>query len=219
MIPTDMVTGTRHTTRQCGELEIVEYSNKANVRVRFVNTGYETIAQSGDIRIGCVKDKLSPSVFGVGYVGDGEFKTKIADKHTKIYQTWSSMLRRCYDKKYQARQPTYIGCSVCDEWHNFQVFAEWMSKQDYEGKHLDKDIRTKGNKVYSPDNCMFVMQAENTADAHAKHYTFTSPDGAKVAVYNLSEFCREKNLDVSMMSKVHLGKAKQHKKWTAAEAN
>ncbi|MNR10122.1 hypothetical protein D3C85_1263570 [compost metagenome] len=35
-------------------------------------------------------------------------------------------------------------------------------RQDFEGKDLDKDILIKGNKVYGPDNCVFVSRALNT---------------------------------------------------------
>lgn len=213
-IPTDMVTGSRHMTTHYGELEIVEYDNKSNVRVRFINTGYETVVQACVIRKGTVKDRFTPSVYGVGYVGEGEFKPSINSKLTKIYKTWKSMLQRCYDKKCQARQPTYLGCSVVYEWHNFQNFAEWMSKQDYEGKQLDKDIKVKGNKVYGPDTCMFVLPYENKVEASAKHYVFISPEGERVGIYNLNEFCRENGLNHGTMSQVHLGKAKQHKGWT-----
>ena len=34
------------------------------------------------------------------------------------------MLERFHDSKYQEKRPTYIGCSVAEEWHNFQIFAE-----------------------------------------------------------------------------------------------
>ncbi len=57
---------------------------------------------------------------------------------------------------YQRRNPTYIGVTVCEEWKDFRTFEKWMLKQKYEGMVLDKDIRVKGNKIYSPETCIFV---------------------------------------------------------------
>jgi hypothetical protein len=71
------------------------------------------------------------------------------------------MLKRAYSPAYHARFPTYIGVTVCEEWHSFMAFRAWMEPQDWEGKHLDKDIIAPGNKVYSPDTCVFVPQALN----------------------------------------------------------
>lgn len=214
--PSDMAPGARHMNNQRGELEVIEYQDSRNVRVKFVGSGYETTARADNIRKGKVKDKYLPSVCGVGHVGEGDFIVMNGNKLTKEYQTWVSMLKRCYDQKLQARNPTYVGCSVCDEWHNFQAFAEWMATQDHEGKHLDKDIKVKGNKVYSPDVCLFVTQAENTTQARAKHYTFLSPNGEKVEVYNMRKFCIERGLHRGNMSQVHLGNLKHHKGWTKA---
>lgn len=36
-----------------------------------------------------------------------------------------------------------------------------MEKQDWRGKQLDKDILFLGNKVYSPETCVFVDQLTN----------------------------------------------------------
>lgn len=77
------------------------------------------------------------------------------------YTKWFSMLERCYSVKYQARQPTYIGCTVCEEWLLFSNFKSWMETQDWEGKQLDKDIINRGNKIYSPLNCVFLSQPVN----------------------------------------------------------
>lgn len=75
------------------------------------------------------------------------------------------MIERCYHKKSSKQYPAYYGiCTVCDEWHNFQVFAEWYKKREYECKgrlHLDKDIKNPGNTVYSPENCLLVPQELN----------------------------------------------------------
>ena len=79
-----------------------------------------------------------------------------------FYRTWKDMLKRCYSEKHHQRQPTYKDCSVCDEWLLFSNFKRWMEQQDWEGKQLDKDLLIEGNKVYSPDTCIFVDRKINT---------------------------------------------------------
>lgn len=73
-----------------------------------------------------------------------------------FYGVWKGMLTRCYSSKYHERRPTYLGCSVFQEWLTFSNFRAWMETQDYIGKELDKDILFKGNKIYSPQTCVFV---------------------------------------------------------------
>lgn len=79
-----------------------------------------------------------------------------------FYSRWSTMLKRCYSEKYQKTHPTYKDCSVCDEWLIFSNFRGWMVKQDWQDKHLDKDILIQGNKVYSPESCLFIPKEINT---------------------------------------------------------
>lgn len=114
-----------------------------------------------------MKDKI---IYGVG-INDAAYPTRIRKsigyKKQKLiwscpfYATWQNMLLRCYDMKYQERQPTYKGCFVCEEWLTFSKFRDWMETQDWEGKQLDKDLLVKGNKVYSPNTCVFVSRAIN----------------------------------------------------------
>ena len=82
--------------------------------------------------------------------------------HCPFYSTWTNMLNRCYSEKYQSRQPTYKGCSVCEEWLTFSNFKKWMETQDWEGKQLDKDLLSEGNKIYCPEYCIFVDGVINT---------------------------------------------------------
>jgi len=77
------------------------------------------------------------------------------------YSKWASMLKRCYSGKYQEKHPTYKGCTVCDGWLTFSSFEEWFELNNITGFALDKDIIRKGNKVYSPDMCLFVPQCVN----------------------------------------------------------
>ena len=78
------------------------------------------------------------------------------------YQKWASMIERCYSDKIKAKYPTYIGATVCKEWLTFSVFKEWMGRQEWEGKELDKDIIKPGNKHYSPYTCCFVPKLLNS---------------------------------------------------------
>jgi len=75
------------------------------------------------------------------------------------------MFKRCYSEEYLTRKPAYRGCTVCEEWHNFQNFAKWYDENYYEilneKMQLDKDILYKGNKIYSPNNCIFTPQRIN----------------------------------------------------------
>ena len=78
-----------------------------------------------------------------------------------VYAAWIHMLTRCYSAKYHAAQPTYRDCTVCNEWLTFSNFRKWMVRQDWQSKHLDKDILVSGNKIYSPETCLFVYQVIN----------------------------------------------------------
>lgn len=79
-----------------------------------------------------------------------------------FYLRRRDMLRRCYSVKLQEKHQTYIGCYVCDEWHKPSNFKAWMETQDWEDKQLDKDILFPGNKLYSPETCVFVDRGVNS---------------------------------------------------------
>ena len=149
------------------EMRIVRYGGKADIDVQFVKDG--TIVEHREyknFKKGYIKNPMTPSVYGVGFIGKGRFKAYDGNgKPTRCHKVWRSMFARCYDPKYQEKYPTYKGCKVCEEWWNFQVFAEWYYKNYYEVGNermaLDKDILCKGNKIYSPENCVFVPQSIN----------------------------------------------------------
>ncbi len=120
-------------------------------------------------------------VYGVGYVGYniydkndkiGKFlateRINGRTKNTKIYMAWHHMLMRCYNQTTINRQPTYDGCSVCDEWLNFQNFAKWFSQRYKPGYELDKDLLVKGNKIYSPETCCVIPKEINRALTNSK---------------------------------------------------
>jgi len=158
--PEDMDSGTKFTTNM-GDLVVVRYHSSKKVDVKFVNTGYTCNTTATSIRQGLVKDPIFPSKFGVGFLGIGPHKMVPNGVTNPAYAKWANMMERCYDEKYLERKPTYRGCSVCDEWHNFQNFADWYETHAIDGYQLDKDIKVKGNKIYNPLNCLFVPQPLN----------------------------------------------------------
>jgi hypothetical protein len=110
-------------------------------------------------------------VCGIG-INDADYQVAVVEPRTmhsktkiiwrcKIYDTWASMLKRAYSKSLHARQQTYEGVTVCEEWRTFSNFAKWMCRQDWKDKQLDKDILFEGNKIYSPETCVFVTQQLN----------------------------------------------------------
>jgi hypothetical protein len=100
-------------------------------------------------------------VFNVG-INDADYVVQCGGFICPFYLVWQNMLRRCYSASYQERQPTYKGCTVCEEWLLFSAFKVWMENQYYEGLQLDKDLLSIGNKTYSPDTCLFIPQIVNT---------------------------------------------------------
>lgn len=82
--------------------------------------------------------------------------------HCPFYKTWSRMLERCQSEKLHVKYPTYRGCSFISNWVYLSNLKAWMETQDWEGKQLDKDLLVPGNKLYSPETCVFVDQRVNT---------------------------------------------------------
>jgi len=73
-----------------------------------------------------------------------------------FYLTWNNMLQSCYKRSLSKAGKSYAGCTVYKEWLTFSNFKGWMEKQDWEGKEIDKDLLCQENKIYSPENCVFI---------------------------------------------------------------
>ena len=103
-------------------------------------------------------------VFGAG-INDRKYPTFANGKKTKECSLWNDMLKRCYSKKHQLKQPTYIGCEVSENFKRYSYFYEWCNKQigfGVEGWQLDKDLLVRGNKIYSENLCVFIPRELNS---------------------------------------------------------
>lgn len=150
--------GETNINYQGHDMIIINYISNVNIDVKFLNNnsirykkGYK------EFKNGNIKNLYHPEIYNVGYCGDGVYT---ATKHPKHYNVWRSMLKRVYNKKGE-HYKYYESIIVCENWHNFQNFAEWFDNNYKEGFELDKDILIKGNKVYSPETCCFVPQEVN----------------------------------------------------------
>jgi hypothetical protein len=76
---------------------------------------------------------------------------------TSAYLLWHSMSARC--SLNNNSKPSYAGCSLSENFSNFQYFADWVQNQigykEYKFE-MDKDILVHNNKVYSEEVCVFI---------------------------------------------------------------
>lgn len=99
-------------------------------------------------------------LYGIG-INDADYVTQPSKgQRCPFYNKWHSMLRRCYSENSLIRNPLYENVFVDEKWWVFSNFKSWMGKQDWEGKHLDKDLIGNG-LLYSEDTCLFVSSRVN----------------------------------------------------------
>ena len=220
-----MKAGEVYQSKRCGKLEILNYIDYKNVVVKFHNTGEIYTFCKQAIILGNVLDRMCPNVAGIGYIGIGDFKATENKKRTKSYGVWVNMLTRCYEP--EDWHEAYSGCTVSEEWHNFQNFAKWYDDKYIEDWELDKDFCNFGNKHYDREFCTFIPQEINTfaprnTNKIFKGFTITKSGkfrtqilsnrfGNYYKIFNTSEeayfdYCRVKNIDARILAEKWKGK-------------
>jgi hypothetical protein len=156
-------------TNKCGMIEILEVNDWKNVKIKFLDTGWETTVYAGNILTKEVRDPTKALVHGVGYQGVGKHMTSDdKGKMTPAYATWNGMLKRCYKPRSIYNIINYEDVTVCSEWFNFQNFADWYETNLPNVKlvgsrwEIDKDLLIPRNKVYGPDRCCIIPNAINS---------------------------------------------------------
>ena len=200
------------TNNQGCEMEILEYNNNSNIKIRF-NDKYrhEVIASYKNFKSGSIKNPYHPNVYKIGFFGVGMHKGKIKGKHTKKYSTWRHILMRVNSPKFHKKNPTYRNCSICNEWHNFQVFGKWFDENFYTiGTELietDKDILIKGNKLYSPETCVFVPKNINAMFTKNGIQRGDYPIGVSLRLDNnmYRAYCSNQLINLNKKTRVDLG--------------
>jgi len=186
------------------KMTIIEYTNSQKVLIEFDDNvhKYIKICSYKDFKEGRSSSPYDKKIFGIGYLGQ-EKQTGI--NNDVEYGRWHHILDRCYNNESYSKNTSYKGCTVCEEWHNFQNFKKWFNKNYYkvdnEKMCIDKDILHKWNKIYSPDNCIFVPEKINKLFVRGVSRRGNTPIG--VSIYD--------NVIYARMSKVINGK------WTRVE--
>lgn len=152
--------GKEFETNNFGKCFVIDYKSSKEVFVMFYDPVCVVRCHLGTLNKGQIKNPLVPTFYGKGLIGIGKY----GKSDSRVFSLWRSMLGRTCCLSIQKRQPTYKNTSVCDEWLNFQNFAEWcygqklLKAKDDKGSYyqLDKDLLLKGNKIYSPETCCFV---------------------------------------------------------------
>lgn len=141
-------------------MKIIDYTSCRNMTILFDDGTILYNVEYGNFKNGSVTNYNHKDIFGVACRGYGKHKNWENSRCTDKYNTWVGMLERCYSDKLHNKRKTYLNCSTVDEWLNFQTFGDWydLNYTSYgSGKMcLDKDILVKGNKIYSPQTCVFV---------------------------------------------------------------
>lgn len=193
----NIIEGAIFSSRHYGNFSIEKINNCDEVFIKFIETGFILKTTYKEIRTGAVKDPFFPYFGGVGYIGVGVHSpTHVINgekRNTSAYEVWSGMIKRCYDERSKSHH-RYKDCIVCDEWHNFQNYADWYYENlQGENWHVDKDLLVVGNRVYSPETCRFVPSEINSL--------FTGSSSMKGV-----HFCKNKRKYVAQIQKGELSK-------------
>lgn len=161
------------TSKEGFQYRVIRYEDAHNVTIQWQDCGTLQVCMSGDVAKGKLKYLNKKSVFGIGYIGFGRFvpgERRMSSGEERmspiIHRHWRHVLERTVADREISR---YEDCTVVDDWHCFQDFAEWAVIQKnafaVEGSgrlyHLDKDMVKEGNRIYCPEYCVFLPNEVN----------------------------------------------------------
>ena len=105
------------------------------------------------------------------------------------------MLCRCSEAANLRRDYKYYGgkgVTVCEEWRDFDAFAEWALSNGYSDK-LTLD-RIDGRKNYSPENCRWItLEEQQRNKSNNRKYTYNGK------TQTLAEWARECGINRSTL--------------------
>jgi len=157
-----------------GKLTVVEFAGIKNHKARWKCTcdcGLSVVVTTGNLRsgnttsCGCVhREQVRVT---------GKANTKHGESHsnrTRLYTIWCGMHQRC-ENPHRTAYKLYggKGVKVCEDWKDYEAFKSWSMSNGYADNLSIDRIDHDGN--YSPTNCRWITQSENTARANKNHTT------------------------------------------------
>lgn len=183
------------------KMKIINYKDRKNIDILFEDYNYITKTTYQRFKEGDIACPFDKTVYEKGYTGIGNYTT---DDIAHNY--WFSMFKRCFSEGELNKRPTYKDCLICEDWHNYQIFAQWFHENYYEIPNevmcLDKDILIKGNKIYTPDTCCIVSNRINVLFTKSDSARGDSPIGTSY-LERLNKY--QVNCQDSNCKKIYLG--------------
>ena len=110
------------------------------------------------------------------------------EAHTRLHDLWCSMRQRCTERGAEKNVYYDRGISVCEEWQQYEVFRDWALSNGYDPnakRGVTTIDRIDNEKGYSPDNCRFVTQKENSRNK--RNTIYVTIDGKTMPMVEAAE--------------------------------
>ena len=201
-------------------IEDILENGKTKCKIKFLNTGYESIHDMGNVKKGTVKDYYKRTIYGLAC--KGKIICPKGSYESLCFHRWQALISRCYNtkdinyKNYGGR-----GVKVCEKWLVFENFYHDLPKlKGYDKekymKHeieLDKDFgKNKFSKEYSPKNCQFLSVADNRKyqRRNIRPFKAISPEGKEYIFETQIDCARKLNLTARTIGKCLNKQLKHH---------
>lgn len=142
------------TTNEGYDVNIIRFYNNSNVLIQFEDKHIQKI-HSQQIQTKRIRNKFKRSNCELGYMGDGKYRSKDENgKTVHSYRVWKNLIVKF------AHSSLDEEFFICEDWLNYQNFAEWYEVNYYELDNEKTVLMTTvfdvNNNVFSPETCMFV---------------------------------------------------------------
>lgn len=150
--------GSVFKTKNYGDVVVLDYYNARDVTIKFLNTSNVRKTGTSELKKGEIRDNEAFPVYVVGVM---DIPNELRRYHPvpKEYSIWNGIRQRCYNENTRDKLPTYKDVEMSENFKFYSYFKEWCNQQvgfNEDGWQLDKDILSKGVKLYSEDTCCFV---------------------------------------------------------------
>lgn len=158
------------------EVEYTDNKTKVKIRCKKHNHVFEVRPADHLQKTGCPICRYEKRFRGTCGIGVCDIGGVMG---LKSYLAWNHMIKRCYYPRNLRRNPTYTNVKVCKEWLLFSNFKRWFDENCVDGWQIDKDLLSKGTKIYSPDTCVFLPSEINSALKSTQRHSKNPCPGVK----------------------------------------